>query len=303
MPRLPIIQTEIMTSFDFDLGTCTTLVEFVGYGGGGTYNGLEIKARVPPAPADERYVMVRVYDLETGRYYFNNFYNRDFNSNGKSDVKMSLGTFRFMHARDDVVVNVSIGESVAAVEWTFTVAGDEVLFTMLLKYNELNSSSTVFDWSDYRDCLSGVDLTNVDATDMDFSNEILSTASLDRTNFSGSIMQNTNCSTVSACRAIFVGCDLRSAIFTSADLEYAEFTSSNLNGAQLNGSSLISAKLSHVDLTNTRLAHSNMEYADLRHSNLPAKDIGTVSLFGANLTNASIDGVPITQARITELTT
>ena len=133
-----------MTSFDIDLDTCTILVAFVGYGGGGTYNGLELKTRVPLAHAAERYVMVRVHDLETGRYYFNNFYNRDFNGNGESDVRMSLGIFRFMHARDDVVVNVSIGESVAAVEWTFIVAGNVVPFTMLLRYNKLNSSSIVF---------------------------------------------------------------------------------------------------------------------------------------------------------------
>lgn len=292
-----------MSSFDFDLGTHTILVDFVGYGGGGTYNGLELKTRVSPAPVDERYAAVRVHDLETGRYYFNNFYNSDFIGNGKSDVNLSLDSFRFVNMCGDAGVDVCIGESVAAVEWTLIISDNEVPFTMLLRYNKLNSSSLVFNWSDYRNCLSEVDLTNVNATDMDFSNEILDNATLDHTNFSGSIMHNTNCSGVSARGAIFAGCDMGSAIFTCVDLEYANFIGSNLHNAQLNGSSLISAKLAHVDLTSTTLAYSNMEYADLRHSNLPAKDLCTVSLFGANLTNASIDGVHITQAKITELTT
>ena len=143
----------------------------------------------------------------------------------------------------------------AGITMTFTI-GDVVINTI---------STAIPEDSTGQRCIEGLNLAEMDLTDID-----LSKMALRNVNFNGSILRNAKFSGTICEGVDFTDCDLRNAEFENASLENNDFR-----------------KVRH-------LTYVNFKNANLRNSNFSGKVLTGVNFTGSNLSNAYLEYIDFT---------
>lgn len=128
--------------------------------------------------------------------------------------------------------------------------------------------------------LSGLNLSHMNLSGIDFSCAILrntrlyysnlSNANLAGVNARGASFHHSNLSNTNLFEA-----NLYDALMNSVDLSNSFMYNVNLHGADLHGANLSNADLSHANLYSTRLSKANLSNADLSFANLSCSGISS----------------------------
>ncbi|HAI0073821.1 TPA: pentapeptide repeat-containing protein [Escherichia coli] len=210
----------------------------------------------------------------------------------------------------------------AGITMTFTI-GDVVINTI---------STAIPEDSTGQRCIEGLNLAEMDLTDID-----LSKMALRNVNFNGSILRNAKFSGTICEGVDFTDCDLRNAEFENASLENNDFrkvrhlTYVNFKNANLRNSNFSGKVLTGVNFTGSNLSNAYLEYIDfttvilyetpetpetpkviltgaiLNYSDLSGKDLSKYNLTGivcmytnfsnTNLTNCKISNANFSNAK------
>ncbi|HII1981045.1 TPA: pentapeptide repeat-containing protein [Escherichia coli] len=195
----------------------------------------------------------------------------------------------------------------AGITMTFTI-GDVVINTI---------STAIPEDSTGQRCIEGLNLAEMDLTDIDLSKMVLRNV-----NFNGSILRKADFSGTICEGVDFTDCDLRYVTFIDASLEKIDFrkarhllnvnfTNANLRNCNFSGKILTGVNFTGSDLSNAYLAYIDFtkviffpsliigavfDNSNLSEKNLSDKDLTNISCMYTNFSNANLTNCKISNA-------
>lgn len=143
--------------------------------------------------------------------------------------------------------------------------------------------------------LRGIPLLNEDLAELDLSGYDLSYATLNRSNFTGTLFSYSNCFKVSLEQTILDECEFIGSNLTYASLNECSAKMCGFGGADLSYASMINADLSDASLSRSKLVHCDLRAVNLKNARLSEADLsGSIftraKLLSSDLKMSNVDG-------------